>query len=132
LDSSKSDVSEDEYKEFYKHISHDWNEPLETVSAKLEGNFEAQALLFIPSKAPFDLYSRDMAHKGIQLYVKRVFIMDDCKGTHAGVFALRSRCGGCRRFVAERLARDFATGPADQSHQKFSGQENSGNAEGNA
>ena len=76
---AKSEVTEDEYKEFYKHISHDWNEPLETISAKLEGNFEAQALLFIPSKAPFDLYSRDMAHKGIQLYVKRVFIMDDCK-----------------------------------------------------
>ncbi len=75
----KSEVSEDEYKEFYKHISHDWNEPLETISAKLEGNFEAQALLFIPSKAPFDLYSRDMAHRGIQLYVKRVFIMDECK-----------------------------------------------------
>ena len=75
----KSEVSEDEYKEFYKHISHDWNEPLETISAKLEGNFEAQALLFIPTKAPFDLYSRDMAHKGIQLYVKRVFIMDECK-----------------------------------------------------
>jgi molecular chaperone HtpG len=75
----RSEVSEDEYKEFYKHISHDWNEPLETISAKLEGNFEAQALLFVPSKAPFDLYSRDMAHKGIQLYVKRVFIMDECK-----------------------------------------------------
>ena len=75
----KSEVSDEEYKEFYKHISHDWSDPLETISAKLEGNFEAQALLFIPSKAPFDLYSRDMAHRGIQLYVKRVFIMDDCK-----------------------------------------------------
>jgi len=75
----KSEVNEDEYKEFYKHISHDWNEPLETISAKLEGNFEAQALLFIPSKAPFDLYSREMAHRGIQLYVRRVFIMDECK-----------------------------------------------------
>jgi molecular chaperone HtpG len=75
----KSEVTDEEYKEFYKHISHDWNEPLEIISAKLEGNFEAQALMFIPSKAPFDLYSRDMAHQGIQLYVKRVFIMDDCK-----------------------------------------------------
>lgn len=76
---SRSEVAEEEYHEFYKHISHDWNEPLETISAKLEGNFEAQALLFIPSKAPFDLYSRDMAYRGIQLYVKRVFIMDDCR-----------------------------------------------------
>lgn len=75
----KAEVSEEEYKEFYKHISHDWNDPLETISAKLEGNFEAQALLFIPSKAPFDLYQRDMVHRGIHLYVKRIFIMDDCK-----------------------------------------------------
>ncbi len=76
---ARSEVTEEEYKEFYKHISHDWSEPLETISAKLEGNFEAQALLFIPSKAPFDLYTREMAHRGIQLYVKRVFIMDECK-----------------------------------------------------
>lgn len=76
---AKSEVTEEEYKEFYKHISHEWNEPLETITAKLEGNFEAQALLFIPSKAPFDLYSRDMAHRGIQLYVRRIFIMDECK-----------------------------------------------------
>jgi molecular chaperone HtpG len=75
----KSEVTDEEYKEFYKHISHDWNEPLETISAKMEGNFEAQALLFIPSKVPFDLYSHDMTHRGIQLYVKRVFIMDNCK-----------------------------------------------------
>lgn len=75
----RSEVSEDEYKEFYKHISHDWHDPLETISAKLEGNFEAQALLFVPSKAPFDLYSHHTTHRGIQLYVKRVFIMDECK-----------------------------------------------------
>ena len=75
----RSEVSEEEYKEFYKHISHDWNDPLETVSARMEGLFEAQALLFIPSKAPFDLYSRDLAYRGIHLYVKRVFIMDDCR-----------------------------------------------------
>ncbi len=75
----RSEVSEEEYKEFYKHISHDWNDPLETVSARMEGLFEAQALLFIPSKTPFDLYSRDLAYRGIHLYVKRVFIMDDCR-----------------------------------------------------
>ena len=75
----KSEVSAEEYKEFYKHISHDWNEPLETIAAKLEGNFEAQALLFIPSKTPMDLFYRSTTHHGIHLYVKRVFIMDDCK-----------------------------------------------------
>lgn len=75
----KNEISEEEYKEFYKHISHDWNDPLEIIKTKLEGTFEAQALLFIPSKAPFDLYHRESVDSGIQLYVKRVFIMDDCR-----------------------------------------------------
>ncbi len=73
----KDDVTEEEYHEFYKHVSHDWSPPLETIRAKIEGTLEYQLLLFIPSKAPFDLYMRDGRH-GIQLYVKRVFIMDDC------------------------------------------------------
>ncbi len=74
----ESEVSDEEYNEFYKHISHDWNDPLRNIRMKMEGTFEAQALLFIPAKAPMDLFYRD-AHRGIQLYVKRVFIMDDCK-----------------------------------------------------
>jgi molecular chaperone HtpG len=74
----KSDVSEDEYKEFYKHISHDWSDPLEIVRMQAEGTFEYQALLFIPSRAPFDLFMRGRK-RGVQLYVKRVFIMDDCE-----------------------------------------------------
>jgi molecular chaperone HtpG len=74
----EAEVTEEEYHEFYKHIAHDWNEPLRTVRMKMEGTFEAQALLFLPAKAPFDLYHRESQH-GIQLYVKRVFIMDDCK-----------------------------------------------------
>ncbi|NIA14522.1 MAG: molecular chaperone HtpG [Nitrospiraceae bacterium] len=73
-----SEVEEDEYKEFYKHISHDWGEPLERIQAKIEGTLEYRMLLFIPTKAPFDLFSRDNIH-GIHLYVRRVFIMDDCK-----------------------------------------------------
>jgi molecular chaperone HtpG len=73
------EVSEDEYKEFYKHISHDWNDPLLHVSTRIEGNFDATALLYLPSVAPWDLYHREMAHRGIQLYVKRVFIMDECR-----------------------------------------------------
>jgi len=75
---SASDVSEDELTEFYRHVSHDWSPPLETVRLQAEGTFEYQALLFIPSRAPFDLFVRD-ARRGIQLYVKRVFIMDDCE-----------------------------------------------------
>ncbi|MCV7121624.1 molecular chaperone HtpG [Mycobacterium lacus] len=73
----KDEVSDEEYKEFYKHIAHAWDDPLEVVSLKAEGTFEYQALLFIPSHAPFDLFNRD-AHTGVQLYVKRVFIMGDC------------------------------------------------------
>ena len=74
----KDEVKEDEYREFYKHISHDWLDPLERVSVHIEGNLEARALLYIPAKAPFDLW-HEGSKSGVQLYVKRVFIMDDCK-----------------------------------------------------
>lgn len=73
----KDEVSQEEYNEFYKHIAHAWDEPLEVIAMKAEGTFEYQALLFIPSHAPFDLFNRD-AQVGVQLYVKRVFIMGDC------------------------------------------------------
>lgn len=73
----KDEVSEEEYKEFYKHIAHAWDDPLEIIVMKAEGTFEYQALLFIPSHAPFDLFNQD-AKVGVQLYVKRVFIMGDC------------------------------------------------------
>jgi molecular chaperone HtpG len=73
----KDDVSEEEYQEFYKHIAHAWDDPLEVITLRAEGTFEYQALLFIPSHAPFDLFNRD-SPIGIQLYVKRVFIMGDC------------------------------------------------------
>jgi molecular chaperone HtpG len=75
---SKSEITDDEYTEFYKHISHDWNPPLTHLHLKLEGTTEYQALLFIPSKVPIDLFMRERKH-GIHLYSKRVFIMDDCK-----------------------------------------------------
>ena len=74
---SKDEVSDDEYKEFYKHIAHAWDDPLEIIPMKAEGTFEYRALLFIPSRAPFDLFNQD-AKIGVHLYVKRVFIMDDC------------------------------------------------------
>jgi len=73
----RSEVSDDEYKEFYKHVSHDWNDPLDIINMKAEGTFEYEALLFVPAQAPFDLFMRD-SRRGVQLYVKRVFIMDDC------------------------------------------------------
>jgi molecular chaperone HtpG len=72
------EVTEAEYHEFYRHLSHDWNPPLRTIPVKMEGSFEAYALLYIPAKAPLDLYSPEMK-RGLQLYVKRVFVMDECR-----------------------------------------------------
>ncbi|MHC3002052.1 molecular chaperone HtpG [Gordonia sp. GN26] len=74
---SRSEVSDEEYHEFYRHVSHAWDAPLETITLQAEGTFEYQALLFIPTQPPFDLFMRD-SKVGIHLYVKRVFIMDDC------------------------------------------------------
>ncbi len=74
----KSDVSDDEYKEFYKHISHDFADPMAWAHNKVEGKTEYTSLLYIPTKAPFDLWNRDQKH-GLKLYVQRVFIMDDAE-----------------------------------------------------
>ncbi|HEY0476388.1 MAG TPA: molecular chaperone HtpG [Kofleriaceae bacterium] len=77
-DRPKGEVTDAEYTEFYRHIAHDWTDPLRSIPIKIEGTLEAYALLYIPSKAPFDLYSAEMK-RGLQLYVKRVFVMDECK-----------------------------------------------------
>jgi molecular chaperone HtpG len=74
----KKDITEEEYKDFYQHISHDWNPPLTHLHLKMEGVTEYSALLYIPSQAPFDLFHPERRH-GIQLYCRRVFIMDDCR-----------------------------------------------------
>ena len=74
-----SEVTEQEYQEFYSHITHDHRSPLLHLATALEGTFEARALLYVPELAPMDLYHREMAHRGIQLYVRRVFIMDECR-----------------------------------------------------
>ena len=74
----KNKVTEEEHSEFYQHVSHDWNPPLAHLHLKLEGTTEYSALLYIPSKAPFDLFTQEQKH-GIQLYSKRVFIMENCK-----------------------------------------------------
>ena len=74
----KKDVTQEEYEEFYKHLSHDWNPPLTQLHMKLEGVTEYHALLYIPSQMPFDLFNPEHKH-GINLYCKRVFIMDDCE-----------------------------------------------------
>jgi len=74
----KSDISEDEYKEFYKHVSHDYGDPLLWAHNKVEGKTEYTSLLYIPAKAPFDMHNREKQH-GLKLYVQRVFIMDDAE-----------------------------------------------------
>lgn len=75
---SKQDITEDDYKSFYKHIAHDFEDPLSWVHTKAEGKLEYTTLFYIPSRAPFDLFERD-AKRGIQLYVQRVFIMEDAE-----------------------------------------------------
>ena len=75
---AKNDVTEEEYQEFYKHVSHDFENPLAWSHNRVEGNQEYISLLYVPSKAPFDLYDRERSH-GIKLYVKRVFILEDAE-----------------------------------------------------
>lgn len=75
---AKSEISEDDYKEFYKTVSHDWNEPLTWSHNQVEGKFEYTSLLYIPSKAPFDLWEPE-TQNGLKLYVQRTYIMDDSK-----------------------------------------------------
>lgn len=74
----KSDISDEEYNEFYKHVSHDFADPLTWSHNKVEGKTEYTSLLYIPSKAPYDLWNREQSH-GLKLYVQRVFIMDDAE-----------------------------------------------------
>ena len=74
----KSEITEEQYKEFYKHVAHDFDDPLAYVHAKVEGKQEFTQLLYIPKRAPFDMWDRNARH-GVKLYVKRVFIMDDAE-----------------------------------------------------
>ncbi|PSJ47984.1 molecular chaperone HtpG [Zobellella endophytica] len=75
---AKGEVSDEEYQEFYKHISHDWQDALAWSHNKVEGNQEYTSLLYVPAKAPWDMWNRDQSH-GLKLYVQRVFIMDDAE-----------------------------------------------------
>ena len=74
----ENEVSEDEYKEFYRHMTHDWEDPIDRISYKAEGSSEFRALLYIPSRPPVDLFFQEGKH-GVQLYIRRVFIMSDCR-----------------------------------------------------
>ena len=74
----KSEIKDEEYKEFYKHVAHDFDEPLSWLHNRVEGTQEYTTLFYLPKRAPFDMFDRDQKH-GIKLYVKRVFIMDDAE-----------------------------------------------------
>jgi molecular chaperone HtpG len=74
----KNDITEEDYKAFYKHVGHDYDDPLAWTHAKVEGKSEYTQLLYIPARAPFDMWDRNARH-GIKLYVRRVFIMDDAE-----------------------------------------------------
>ncbi|MFN8944580.1 MAG: molecular chaperone HtpG, partial [Pseudobdellovibrionaceae bacterium] len=75
---SPSEVTTEEYKDFYQHLTHDWNEPLKTIHYRAEGSMEFTALLFIPKKKPFSMMQRDQDF-GLNLYVRKVFIMNEAK-----------------------------------------------------
>ena len=75
---SKDEISPEEYNEFYKHVGHDYQEPLAHIHSRVEGNTEYSLLLYVPSHAPFDLWDRDAKH-GVKLYVRKVFITDDAE-----------------------------------------------------
>ena len=72
----RQEITEEEYEEFYKHVAHDFEAPLDTIHARVEGNVEYTVLLFVPGRAPFDLWDRNV-HRGLRLYVRRVFILED-------------------------------------------------------
>src|SRR5690606_29997232 len=75
---SRTEITDEEYQEFYKHVSHDFTNPLNWSHNRVEGNLDYTSLLYVPARAPFDLYNRE-ASRGLKLYVQRTFIMDDAE-----------------------------------------------------
>ena len=121
----KDDISDEEHEEFYKHLAHDWNPPLDRLHMKFEGTTEYSALLYIPSKAPFDLFQPERKH-GIQLYCKRVFIMEDCKELMPEYLRFVKGCGGRTGPEFECQSGDPAAGsPGDEYSKKTSSRKSS-------
>jgi molecular chaperone HtpG len=121
----QSEVTSEQYNEFYRHISHDWSEPLKVVSFKAEGRIEYQALLFVPSQAPYDLYY--VASKvGLQLYVKRIFIADEVEDLLPHYLRFVRGVVDSARPGAQRVARDAAAGPPHHDDPQGSHQEGAG------
>ncbi len=107
---AKADITEEQYREFYKHVSHDFSDPLAWTHNRVEGRTEYIQLLYLPERAPFDLWDREQRH-GLKLYVKRVFIMEDaaicCPRTYAScvVSSIRPTCHStCHAKFCSRAA----------------------------
>ena len=113
----RSEVKDEEYKEFYKHISHDWNEPMRSWSFRAEGRSEYQALLYAPSEAPFDLYYQT-GKWGLHLYVRRVLIMEHCQDLLPALPAIHARRRGFRRPSIECLPAAASGRPAHWANQE--------------
>ena len=124
---AKKDITPEQYQDFYKQISHDHADALAHTHNRVEGNQEYTQLLYIPSKAPMDLYNRER-NSGLKLYVKRVFIMDDAEALLAGLPALCQRRGRFQRPAAERQPRAAAGKPRRQSHPRRLHQARAGHA----
>jgi molecular chaperone HtpG len=107
----RADVTDEQYKEFYKHVGHDFEDPLAWTHARVEGRQEFTHLLYVPARAPFDLWDRDARH-GIKLYVRRVFIMDDAEQlmpSYHGSSAASSTRTTCRSTFRARSCRSRRT-----------------------
>ena len=124
---AKKDITPEQYQDFYKQISHDHADALAHTHNRVEGNQEYTQLLYIPSKAPMDLYNRER-NSGLKLYVKRVFIMDDAEALLAGLPALCQRRGRFQRPAAEREPRAAAGKPRCESHPRRLHQARAGHA----
>ena len=118
----EEEVTAEEYDEFYRHITHDWNKPLRRVLFKAEGGMEFRALLYIPPRAPLELFTRDL-FKGVQLYIRRVFIMDDCRELVPEYLRFLRGLVGLRGPAPQHLQGDAPAEPAGGDHEEEHRQE---------
>ena len=123
---SQKEVKDEEYEQFFKHLSHTPGDALRHIHYSAEGSTEFKALLYIPSKSPFDMFFPDTKKKNLHLYVRRVFITEECPSLMPEY--LPFRFGGCRlqRPSAERFERDSARQSGDPENPEKSGPQNTG------
>ena len=113
----RTEIKDEEYREFYQYLAHDFTDPLAWSHNRVEGKREYTSLLYIPGRAPFDLWQRDAA-RGLKLYVRRVFIMDDAEQLLPLYLRFVKGVLDSRRPAAQRLARAAAAGPGGRGHPR--------------